>query len=340
MMSKSVLIAAVGTVSVLSIGTGTFLAYRANHTSTPVLETSTPALETPTATPEAPPVAEVPAPSGSSASSAVGTKQTPAASSQAEKPAIKRDKRNAVSTDSRGGAQAPAASSEPVTQPATSAATPVPAVDPPPVASTSTANATATAAATVEPPPVAEASKPRYEELTVKQDAVVGIKIDQTVSSETAHVEDRVTAKVTRDVTVDGRTAIAAGTKLEGVVSVVERGGKFRERAKVGVRFTTLILADGLRVPIQTEAILREGESPTPEAGAKIGASAVAGAIVGGLIGGKRGAVMGSTAGAAGGTAVVAAGGRNEAIIPGGSPLTVRLTAPVTVTIERELEVR
>ena len=228
-----------------------------------------------------------------------------------------------------------------MTQPATTAAAPpIPAVEPPPVSSTA---ATATAAAsttTVEPPPVLEARKPRFEELTVKQDAVVGIKIDQSVSSETARVEDRVTAKVTRDVTVDGRTAIAAGTKLEGVVTVVERGGKFRERAKVGVRFTTLILADGLRVPIQTEAILREGESPTGEAGAKIGASAVAGAIVGGLIGGKRGAVMGSTAGAAGGTAVVAAGGRNEALIPGGAPLTVRLTAPVTVTIEREPEVR
>ncbi len=342
MMSKSILIAAVGTVSALSVGAGTYLAYRANQTPTPVLETSTPVLETPAATSETPPVADVPAPSGSSPSSAaVSAKQAPPSppSPQAEKPASRRDKRDAAPRDSRGGVQAPAPVPDPVTQPATSAAAPpVTPVDPPPVAASTTANATA--ATTVELPPVPEASKPRFEELTVKQDAVVGIKIDQTVSSETAHVEDRVTAKVTRDVTVDGRTAIAAGTKLEGVVSLVERGGKFRERAKVGVRFTTLVLADGLRVPIQTEAILREGESPTPEASAKIGASAVAGAIVGGLIGGKRGALMGSTAGAAGGTAVVATGGRNEAIIPGGSPLTVRLTAPVTVTIERELEVR
>ena len=185
-----------------------------------------------------------------------------------------------------------------------------------------------------------EARKPRFEEVTVKQDSVVGIQIDQSVSSETAHVEDRITAKVTRDVTVDGRTAIAAGTKLEGVVSLVERGGKFRERAKVGIRFNTLILPDGLRVPIQTDAILREGDSPAGEASAKIGGSAVAGAIVGGLIGGKRGAAIGTAAAAAGGTAVVAAGGRNAAVIQSGAPLTVRLTAPVTITIERELSVR
>jgi hypothetical protein len=187
---------------------------------------------------------------------------------------------------------------------------------------------------------VLEAPKPRFEELVVKQDSVVGIQIDQSVSSETAKIEDRVTAKVTRDVTVDGRTAIAAGTKLEGVVSLVERGGKFRERARIGVRFNTMILPDGLRVPIQTEAILREGDSPAGEASAKVGGSAVAGAIIGGLIGGKRGAAIGTAAAAAGGTAVVAAGGRNAAVIPGGSPLTVRLTAPVTVTIERDFSGR
>jgi len=192
----------------------------------------------------------------------------------------------------------------------------------------------------VEAQPALEARKPRFEEVVVKQDSVVGIQLDQSVSSETARIEDRVTAKITRDVTVDGRTAIAAGTRLEGVVSLVERGGKFRERARIAVRFNTMILPDGLRVPIQTEALLRVGDSPAGEATAKIGGSAVAGAIVGGLIGGKRGAAIGTAAAAAGGTAVVAGGGRNAAVIESGSPLTVKLTAPVTVTIEREPSVR
>jgi hypothetical protein len=198
----------------------------------------------------------------------------------------------------------------------------------------------ATTAATIEPPPVQEPPKPRFEEVTIKGDSVIGIRIDQALSSETSKVEDRVTAKVTRDVTVDGRTALAAGTRLEGVVTVVERGGKMRERAKLGIKFNTLVLADNMRVPIQTEAILREGESPTNEAGSKIGAGAIGGAIIGGLLGGKRGAIIGTTAGAAGGTAVVMSGGRNAAEIAGGASLTVRLTAPVTIAIEREPAVR
>jgi len=191
-------------------------------------------------------------------------------------------------------------------------------------------------AAPVPPPPPPDPPKPKFEEVTVKEDAVIGIRLDGAVTSETAKVEDRVTARVSRDVNVEGRTAIPAGATLEGTVTLVERGGKFKERARLGIRFNTLVLADNVRLPIQTETIFRDGESPASEATSKIGASAVVGAILGAVIGGKKGAVIGGTAGAAGGTATVAAGGRNEASIPAGSPLTVRLTSPLSVMVERQ----
>jgi len=178
--------------------------------------------------------------------------------------------------------------------------------------------------------------KRQFDELTVTTDSVIGIRLDAPVSSETAKVEDRVTARVTRNVTVDEKTAIPSGTRLEGTVTSVQRGGKFKERARIGVQFTTMILPDNTRMPIRTETIYREGDSPTSEATSKIGASAVVGAILGAVIGGKKGAAIGTTAGAAGGTAVVMAGNPNEAVISAGTPLTLRLTAPVTVTIERE----
>jgi hypothetical protein len=186
-------------------------------------------------------------------------------------------------------------------------------------------------------PAIAEPPKSRFEELTIAEDTVIGIRLDSMVTSESAKVEDKVTARVARDVTVDGRTAIASGATLEGNVILVERGGKFKERARIGVRFTTLVVGDGTtRVPIRTDAIFRDGDSPAGEATSKIGASAVVGAILGAVIGGKQGAAIGGAAGAAGGTAAVAAGGRNAAVLAAGTPLTVRLTAPVTVLIERE----
>jgi hypothetical protein len=163
--------------------------------------------------------------------------------------------------------------------------------------------------------------------------SVIGIRMESAVSSETAHVEDRVTARVTRDVKVEGRTAIPAGARLDGTVTLVERGGKLRDRARIGVRFDTLVLGDTDKIAIQTETIFRDGEPPSNEATSKIGASAVIGSILGAVIGGKRGAAIGSAAGAAGGTAAVMAGSRNEASIPSGSPLTVRLTSEVSVLV-------
>lgn len=186
------------------------------------------------------------------------------------------------------------------------------------------------------PPPVPDPPAPRYEEVTVRADSVIGIRVDTTVSSETAKVEDRVNAHVARDVMVGGRTAIPAGAKLEGVVTAVERGGKFKGQARIGVRFNTLILADSTRVPIQTDTIFREGEAPGNASTSKVGGGAVLGAILGAVIGGKKGAIVGTTAGAGAGAAAVAAGDASQAVIAAGSSLTVRLTNPATITIERE----
>jgi hypothetical protein len=186
------------------------------------------------------------------------------------------------------------------------------------------------------PPPVPAPPNPRYDELTVKGDSVIGIRLDSAVSSQTARVEDKVTARVARDVTVGDRVAIPSGAKLEGTVTLVERGGKFKTLARLEVRFHTLILADGTRVAMQTEPILRAGASPKGEAAAKIGGGAVVGAVLGAVIGGRKGAVIGGAAGAAGGTAVVVAGGVNDAAIPAGTSLTVRLLAPLAVLVERD----
>jgi hypothetical protein len=172
-------------------------------------------------------------------------------------------------------------------------------------------------------------------ELEVPSTQVIGLRIETPVSTETARLEDRVEARVIRDLTVDGRTAIPAGTRALGAVTMVERGGKVKERARLGVRFHTLVLADGAQLPIRTDTIIREGESPAGDSARKIGGAAVGGAILGALMGGKKGAIVGSTAGAAGGTAVVMAGDRNAATLPAGSVVTVRLSSPVSVEVEK-----
>jgi type IV secretory pathway VirB10-like protein len=187
----------------------------------------------------------------------------------------------------------------------------------------------------VQPPAAPEPPQKQIEELVVSRDAVIGLQTENRVSSETAKVEDRVEARVTRDVNVAGRVAIPAGSRAIGAVTLVERGGKFKERARLGIRFHTLVLADGTRLPINTETIYREGETPSTQSAAKIGGGAVGGAIIGAILGGAKGAAIGATTGAGAGTAAVAAGDRSAVVLQPGTPLTIRVQQPVTITVEK-----
>jgi hypothetical protein len=195
------------------------------------------------------------------------------------------------------------------------------------------------ASATVEhfPVPSEPPAAPRkvYEELIVPADSVIGLQVENTVTTEQAKVEDPVRARVTRDVKVGGEVAIPAGARAEGSITVVERGSRLKDHARLGIRFHTIVLADGTRLPISTETIYREGESPARESAAKIGGGAVGGAVLGAILGGKKGAIIGSTVGAGAGGAAVAVSEPNAATLPAGSTVTVRVSSPATVTVEK-----
>jgi type IV secretory pathway VirB10-like protein len=186
-----------------------------------------------------------------------------------------------------------------------------------------------------EPEPVAP-PEPQFVELVVPADAVIGLQLETTVSSDRAKVEDAVDARVTRDVRVAGRVAIPAGSLVHGTVTEVERGGKMRERARLGIRFHTVVLANGDKLTLRTDAITREGSSPGRESAAKIGGAAIGGAILGAILGGGKGAAIGAGVGAGGGTAAVMAGEASTVTVPAGSTVSVRVRQPVAVTVEKE----
>lgn len=322
MTTRTLVIAAVGIGCTVAAGTGAFLAQRYNISdAASARQLEVPA---PPATPEPPTLSEVivrPEPPPAPAETPVvrpaeprrspAVRETPAA---ATRPATRRDPRANPAPERVGVPEPPVASD-----------LPAPPVRPEP------ASAAETPAA-----PIVERRAAERIELVVREDSVVGIRMESALSSETAQLEDRVTAVVTRDVVVDGRTAIPAGSRLSGVVMAADRGGRFRERARLGVQFTSLRLPDNTTLRIRTEPVYRDGESPTREATTKIGIGAAAGAVIGGIIGGKKGAVIGGATGAGAGTAVVTAGGRNAAILESGASLTLKLLDPVTVLVDRE----
>jgi hypothetical protein len=187
-----------------------------------------------------------------------------------------------------------------------------------------------------ETPRAPEPPAKTFAELVIASDSVIGLQTETALHSDRARIEDRVEAHVVRDVRVGGELAIPAGSRALGTVVVVDRGGKFKDRARLGIRFQTLVLADGTRLPITTETIYRYGNAPGNVSAAKIGGGAAIGAIIGGIIGGGKGAAIGATTGAGAGTASVMTSDRDAAVFTSGTEVTARILSPVTVTVERQ----
>jgi hypothetical protein len=328
MLSKpAVVVAVVAAMCAVGAGTGAFLAVRQNASMPSAAAASL-----------ADPVADAPA-----APQPVPTSDTvvPVDDLAAEPPAKVDKKLEAAPPEPKPVARKRA---RPRTDPEPIAPAPAPAAQPEPAPAapapdTSSGSSSIDPVHDVAPAPSVEYAperrEPIVEQLVVSADSVIGLQMETTHTTELARLEDRAEARVTRDVTVGDRTAIPAGARMIGSVTIVEKGGKVRERARLGVRFHTLVLADGTTVPLQTETIFREGDSPSKESAAKIGGAAVGGAILGAIFGGTKGAIIGGSTGAAGGTAAVMAGDRKPAMLNAGTGVTVRLSAPVTVMVER-----
>jgi hypothetical protein len=172
-------------------------------------------------------------------------------------------------------------------------------------------------------------------EVVVPAESVIGLQLESTISTEYARIEDQVDARVTRDVRVGGHVVIPAGTKAIGSVTMVERGGRVKDRARIGFRFHTLVFADKSRVSISTDAVYRLGESPANQSSAKIGGAAIGGAIIGAILGGGKGAAIGSGIGAAGGAAAAMTGDRLPVVVPAGTTLSVRTQTPLSLPIDK-----
>jgi hypothetical protein len=242
-----------------------------------------------------------------------------------------------VTVTSKASSTAAKAPAAPRTVPAAPIVAAAPASQPQPEAQTPPLQA---APSLPEPSKAAEpqpepARVPQFEEVILPASSVIGLQLETSISSERARVEDRVDARVSRDVMAAGRVAIPAGARVVGTVIEVDKGGKVKAPAHIGIRFHTLVLADGAQVALRTNPIYRDGESPSASSAKKIGGGAVAGMILGGILGGGKGAAIGGATGAAGGTAAVMAGDRTAVNMPSGSFVNATLSSPATITVER-----
>jgi hypothetical protein len=173
---------------------------------------------------------------------------------------------------------------------------------------------------------------PEYREVTIPAGTALPLSMTSTISSGSAQVEAPVSAKLQNAVTINGETAIPAGTVLRGTVTDVERAGRVKGRAHISFAFNEATIR-GDRENLKTNPLTFEAEATKGEDATKVGAGAVGGAILGGILGGKKGAVKGGAAGAAAGTGVVLATRGEEVTVSEGTNVTATLAQPMTLRV-------
>jgi len=175
---------------------------------------------------------------------------------------------------------------------------------------------------------------PAFREITLPAGTELPLTLRTSVGSATSNVEDQVRATLRSAVRSDGLEALPAGTVVLGHVTDAQRSAKVKGRATLAFRFTRVDLpGEGGVTNIRTETVSRVAEGTKKEDAAKIGGAAVGGAIIGGIIGGGDGAAKGAAIGGAGGTGVVLATRGKEVSLAAGTPLTVKLTQPLTLRV-------
>jgi hypothetical protein len=153
------------------------------------------------------------------------------------------------------------------------------------------------------------------------------VRLQSSLSSATAQVEDRFEATTMVDVRQGDRVLVPAGSTVRGVISSVTKAGRIERKGALTVAFDRITIG-GRSYPIRatvTQALESEGMRGEKE---KIGAGAGVGAIIGGILGGFKGALAGILIG--GGGTIAATEGK-DVELPAGTVLRAGLDTPLVV---------
>jgi hypothetical protein len=140
------------------------------------------------------------------------------------------------------------------------------------------------------------------------------VRLQTSLSSATAQVEDKFEATTLVDYRRGDRVLVPAGSLMRGVVSSVKKAGRIERTGSLTLAFDR-ITVDGRSYPIRatvTDAL--ESEGIRGDVG-KIGAGAGVGAVIGAILGGAKGALAGILIG--GGGTIAATEGKDVDLAPG-----------------------
>lgn len=190
--------------------------------------------------------------------------------------------------------------------------------------------------------PTPAAAQPNYYAVNAGQ--VVRVRMDRTISSETARVGDRFTTTVVDPVYARGVEVIPAGSSIEGRVTGVDRASRKSKAGAIAVQFVSLRIPNGFVTSINgdltevtDERLVADnegevsGESAVKRNVVFIGGGAATGALIGAIAGGGKGAGVGAGIGAGLGVAGALFSKGHEAVVKSGTEFGVVLNQRVSL---------
>ena len=132
--------------------------------------------------------------------------------------------------------------------------------------------------------------------ITLSEGTELRIRLLQPLSSDKSKAGQTFEGTVDSDIKVNGRTVIARGNNIKGVVVEAEGSGRVSGRAKMALKLTQ-VQASGRSFDIETNTLSIEADGTTKRDAGRIGGAAAIGAVIGAIAGGGSGAATGAAIG-------------------------------------------
>lgn len=160
--------------------------------------------------------------------------------------------------------------------------------------------------------------------------STISVTVDETVSSKTASVGQRVDGSVAANVTINGKVVIPKGAKANLEVASAQSAGKFKGQPKLWLKLVS-VEVKGKTYTASTNWAGQTGASRGKRTAIGAGGGAAAGAVIGAIAGGGTGAAIGAAVGAGAGTGAAAMTGKTEVEIKAEQKVSFRLKTALTV---------
>ncbi|HWP02569.1 MAG TPA: hypothetical protein VNL96_03870 [Gemmatimonadaceae bacterium] len=201
-----------------------------------------------------------------------------------------------------------------------------------PRSATEPPSAAASSGGTVVTPSPAGSERPLA---VIAAGTTLSLTASQKVCTNTHKVGDRFTATLAQAVSGSNGAYIPAGSPVTIEVTELHRSQSANDQIVMGFKVVSLAVGDKIYYPeaeVTTAQITRVRATSGSEDAKKVVGGAVAGAIIGQILGrDRKGTLIGAAAGAAAGGAAAAATADYDGCVDAGAPLTVKLTAPLSV---------